>query len=364
MAGIYLHVPFCHSKCAYCDFFSIARSERAGDYAEAVKQEYRAREAELGGQPIKTLYFGGGTPSILAPEHFKSLARELLTLQTEEFTIEVNPEDVTPEKAQLWADEGVNRVSMGVQSLSDSELKAVNRRHSAAAALEACRTLQSAGITNISLDLIYGLPGQTTESFAHSIDGVIASGAKHISAYILSYEPGTLLTKRLEKGLIEAVAESTLEAMYSILCEKLTTAGFEHYEISNFALPGFRSRHNSSYWDLTPYIGLGPAAHSLDAFGVRRWHEPDLRSYLQNSLEIETEEESEEERLDDLLIISLRRCEGLDLRQIPERRRPMLEAAAKTHIAAGRLVAEEGRLYIPEEHWLIADSIIRDLLFI
>ncbi len=364
MAGIYVHVPFCHSKCAYCDFYSVARPEMAEAYVDAVIHEFRLRRRELGDGAVRTLYFGGGTPSILEADLFSRLAGELRRAEVEEFTIEVNPEDVVPAKVDAWLRAGVNRVSMGIQSLEDTELRAINRRHSAARALEAVELLKEKSIANISLDLIYGLPGQTADSFRRSLEGCISAGATHISAYILSYEPGTLLTRRLERGDIAQAPEELIKEMYGILCTETATAGFRHYEISNFARPGFESRHNSSYWDLTPYLGLGPAAHSLGADGIRRFHEPDIRAYLAAPESVVAERETEEERLDDLIMISLRRAAGLDLEMIPSARLDTLLKAAAPFLESGELIRDGRFLRVPERHWLTTDAIVRDLMFV
>lgn len=367
MAGVYIHVPFCHSKCAYCDFYSVMKLADAGAYAQAVGREYEARRHELGPEPVRTLYLGGGTPSILPPELIAKAVEPVPKSELREFTIEVNPEDVSADKAAAWRSIGVNRVSMGVQSLVDAELRAVGRRHSAAQAVQAVRTLQDAGFSNISLDLIYGLPGQSVESFEYSLREVLALGPQHLSAYLLSYEPGTALTRRLERGLITETDEATAVGMYDALCRTAAAAGFEHYEISNFAIPGARALHNSSYWNLTPYLGLGPAAHSLDCRGVRRYHSPNITEYLAAPAATTVDEESETDRLNDLLIISLRTAAGLDLGLIPVRYRSRLLEAAIPFLKSGELVISQtpthpGHLRIPEPHWLRSDTLLRALL--
>jgi len=280
----------------------------------------------------------------------------------EEFTIEVNPEDVNPDAVGLWAAMGVNRVSMGVQSLVDSELKSVGRRHSADDAIHAIEILKSGGMENISADLIYGLPGQTCESFAFSLNRLLDTGIQHLSAYLLSYEPGTLLWRRLQRGLVEEASEEMAYSMYRMLCHVARDRGFNHYEISNFALPEMESRHNSAYWTLEPYLGLGPGAHSLGADGIRRYNEPSLKEYMLNPVASIAEEETEEERLDDFLLISLRTQSGLNLSRLNENRRSQLLAAAE-NLPEGTLVREGDSLRIPESHWLRSDAIIRELLF-
>lgn len=364
MAGVYVHIPFCHSKCAYCDFYSIADHRRINEYTTAVAVEWEARRHELGGQPVNTIYFGGGTPSLLPEDVFAALAGIFPKDNAEEFTIEVNPEDVSAQAAEAWVNAGVNRVSMGVQSLVDSELAVVGRRHSADAALQALDTLRKAGITNISCDLIYGLPGQTLQSWRHSLETLLSTGISHLSAYCLSYEEGTRLYNMRRRGIVAEADDETINQMYAVLCDTARKAGFEHYEISNFALPGMHSRHNSSYWNYTPYLGLGPGAHSLGADGLRRYVPSKLNAYLaspHNAAVID--EEDDTDRLNDLLLISLRTARGLDLSKIPAERRPELEKAAAEFLANGLLLSEAGTWRIPEAGWLVSDAVIRALFF-
>ncbi|MDE6310413.1 MAG: radical SAM family heme chaperone HemW [Muribaculaceae bacterium] len=365
---IYVHIPFCHSKCAYCDFYSIPDRRRMHATVERILEEFNIRKPELGEGPLcRTLYFGGGTPSILEPDLFSLLAHGLLRAdECEEFTIEVNPEDVSEASATHWAACGVNRISMGIQSFDDKELRAVGRRHTAEDATKAFSVLRAAGFDNISCDLIYGLPGQSLESWVRSIQHLLALKPEHISAYCLSYEPGTLLTRRLEEGRIEEASEELVEAMYEHLCESLADAGFEHYEISNFALPGRKSRHNSAYWTGTPYLGLGPGAHSLDAGGVRRFNPSDIRAYTAPDGPFPIcviDEEDSRDRLNDKLITALRTAHGLNLAELEEHNRNELMNASAPFIKRGTLRLEDGRLVIPEKAWLQSDAILRELLF-
>ncbi|MBP3538173.1 MAG: radical SAM family heme chaperone HemW [Muribaculaceae bacterium] len=363
MAGIYLHVPFCHAKCAYCDFYSVARPDYAEIYASAVEREFALRNIELDGQPVRTLYFGGGTPSILPAHIFTRLARMLRTEEVDEFTVEANPEDIDDDRIAAWLNEGVNRVSIGVQSLDNAELKAINRRHSAGDALRAIARLQKACISNISGDLIYGLPGQTSESWRASVRGLAVSGVTHISAYCLSYEEGTLLTRKRDRGDITEASDEQIEEYYSILCDELRRSGFEHYEISNFALPGKRSRHNSAYWRSTPYLGLGPGAHSLTASGLRRFNPSDLRGYIKSEGNIVTDDpETETDRINDLIMIRLRTAEGIEKACLPERYMDEITDSAARWLKRGQLAENGTHLYIPEKSWLMSDAIIRDLM--
>lgn len=363
MAGIYVHVPFCRCKCAYCDFYSLARPDKSGDYAAALRSEYAQRRHELADLPVETVYFGGGTPSMLPPDMLTALAAMTITADTVEATIEVNPEDVTAANARAWRRAGFNRVSMGVQSLDDDALHYLRRRHSAADALAALATLRRAGFDNISADLIYGLPAQSPAAFADSLRSLLDAGIEHLSAYILSYEPGTLMDLRRKRGECAEADDDTIAQMYADLCRTAADAAMEHYEISNFALPGRRSRHNSAYWTGTPYLGLGPGAHSLGADGRRRYQEPDLRAYIASPADTLTDDpETADEMLDDIIMVSLRRAEGLDLTILAPADAAALESRALPRLADGSLCRAGSRLFIPENKWLLADSVIRDLM--
>lgn len=344
MAGLYVHIPFCASKCAYCDFYSgPLRLFEAKGYAEALARELEARRAEVG--EFETVYIGGGTPSTMPPE----LLAPFLSQAPGERTVEVNPEDVTADYAERLLRAGANRVSMGVQSLDDRELQTVGRRHTAARAIEAFRALRSAGFTNISLDLIYGLPGQTAESWRRSLHGLLDLGPEHLSAYLLSIEPGTLLHTLLRRGHISEASDELAEEMYAELCDATRAAGFEHYEISNFGLPGLHARHNSAYWEMTPYLGLGPGAHSFDG-SLRRFNPPDLRGWLSNpGNSFETEDETADERHNDAVMTALRTAKGLH---------PSL-LNAKEQQQARRILepTAEGRYRIAEADWLRSNAL-------
>lgn len=362
--GIYVHVPFCASKCAYCDFYSVPRAELADAWLVALEKEMRLRANENGASP-STIYIGGGTPSQLTSTQFGRLMSILPEpLPGAEVTIEANPDDVTPELISAWRHAGVNRVSMGVQSMVDSELKLIGRRHDARGAVEAYNFLRQGGIDNISLDLIYGLPGQTLESWQYSLDRLMELHPEHLSAYMLSYEQGTRLWAMRQAGKVKETDEDTELEMYSRLCQTLAANGYEHYEISNFALPGRRAVHNSSYWEGKPYLGLGPGAHSWDGT-VRRANPGNLKSYIENlsngSTFFEIEEETSADRFNDLILISLRRKEGLDLAQVPPEFQKQFYKNFR--LVPGRnVVIKDNRLIIPEEHWPVSDAIIRTLL--
>ncbi|MDD6784274.1 MAG: radical SAM family heme chaperone HemW [Prevotellaceae bacterium] len=321
--GVYIHIPFCKSRCVYCDFYSTTQSEQSKDlFIEALANEVKARAHFFGNNTIDTLYLGGGTPSTLGAESLSdifNIIKENFVLKPEaEVTIEVNPDDVAPTFADHLTKTGVNRVSMGVQTFNDNHLSFLHRRHSANQAISAIKTLRNAGITNISIDLIYGLPGQTLEQWQKDLDTAFSQNISHLSAYALIFEEGTALYNMREKGLVaEADEELSLE-MFTALMNKAREAGFLHYEISNFSLPDLHSRHNSGYWDGMHYLGLGPGAHSYN--GTTRFANiGNLSAYLkvgglttENNLSI-TEHLTISQQIEETLLTSLRTAGGLDL---------------------------------------------------
>lgn len=363
---LYIHIPFCGSKCAYCDFYSLRRPEWMAPYVDAVLAEWQARS---GDRIPDTLYLGGGTPSILPIPLLEKLIDGLgIHTPLREATIEANPDDVTDDWARfITSQTPLRRVSLGVQSLIDSELSAVGRRHTAAKAIEAVGTLRRHGITDISCDLIYGLPGQTIGSWRESLTAMTTLRPEHLSAYLLSYEPGTRLYAMLSIGKIREADEDTVRAMYDVLCDAAAQAGYEHYEISNFALPGHRAVHNSGYWDLSDYIGLGPGAHSYED-GVRSCNPPDLKAYISAGGlgGPVAEPETDDNRFNDLLIIRLRTASGVGLQEIESRfgqefARDFMRDAAPM-LADGRLQMRGGTVTIPERGWLTADAVLRGLI--
>lgn len=376
MAGIYVHIPFCASRCSYCDFYSTLCLDEIGEaYVKAVLAEAGLRRDELRGEPVKTLYLGGGTPSQLPLPLLSALMsglNEVFDLGgVEECTVEANPDDVTPEWCDSLQRLGVNRVSMGVQSFEDVILKLIGRRHTARQAVEAVSLLRDAGIANISIDLIFGLPGQTLASWTESVHRAIDLRPQHISAYGLTYEDGTRLWWQRERGEVTEVPEEQCLEMYRNLVEELGGAGYEHYEISNFALPGYYSRHNSSYWDGTPYLGLGAAAHSYDG-KVRRYNPCDLKKYIgcisAGSPAYEQEQLEWWQRYDERVMLGLRTARGVDAARLRE---DFGEAAwnyftseAQHYIATGHLcLTADGRYVLTADGIMLSDSIICDLMW-
>ena len=375
MAGIYIHVPFCKRRCSYCDFYSVVSTADADRYVSALLAELRMRRDEIMLDEVHTIYIGGGTPSMLSAEQLCQLMMGIAEMvdidKVEEVTIEVNPDDVDFEYMSNVARCGVNRVSMGVQSFVDAELRAVNRRHNAEEAISAIATIRNAGISNISVDLIYGLPGQTLESWSYSLNMLLQLDVQHVSAYNLSYEEGTALTRLREMGKITEVDEDTCVVMYELLCAKLAEAGYEHYEISNFARPGYYSRHNSSYWDGTPFLGLGAAAHSFDG-KVRRYNPSNLKDYLASiaagHVAYEAEQEEWWQMYNEMVMVALRTMWGIDVetiaRRFGEKMRVRFEDIAQGFVEKG-LMQKSGSSYkIAEKGMMMSDTIIRELMYV
>lgn len=359
MAGIYIHVPFCASRCIYCDFYSTTLRGKGAQYVEALAKEMKERREYLGQEAIRTIYLGGGTPSQLGDALIRNILNELqlhfdLTNVTE-ITMEANPDDI--HEGQDWG--RVNRVSMGVQSMVDNELRLLNRRHDAAQVRQAVATLRQGGIGNISLDLIYGLPTQTLESWEYSIDELLKLRPEHISAYNLSIEEGTHLSRLVERGELRPADDELCLEMAAMLRQKLHMAGYEQYEISNYSLPGYHSRHNSAYWDQTPYLGLGPGAHSYDGQRCRSWNLPRIVQYLNGVREAEHEELSDTDLYNERLMLGLRTRRGAPLLpQMPqaELQRLFEEGLITTH--------EHGFIALTEVGLALGDEVTRRLMLL
>lgn len=343
-------------------------------YVHSLLCEARLRHGEIEGQAIRTLYLGGGTPSLLPINLMKELVEGLNTIfdlsHVEELTIEVNPDDITTSYITALRSMGVNRVSMGVQSFNDSELQAINRRHSAQQAIDAVKAIKDGGIGNVSIDLIYGLPGQSLDSWQRNVERAIELDVRHISAYCLSYEHGTRLWVMREQGKVQEASDEMCIDMYNLLVKRLKEAGFEHYEISNFALPGYRSRHNSSYWNFTPYIGLGAAAHSYDGT-VRRYNPASIKEYnekLSDCIPAYHEESLDErERYDEEVMLRLRTSDGLDTDLIKQhyglKAYDALLIKAKSFIDQGLLRKDRGSLILTNDGVMLSDNIISNLMW-
>ncbi|MEG1545555.1 MAG: radical SAM family heme chaperone HemW, partial [Tannerellaceae bacterium] len=309
MAGLYLHVPFCTKRCLYCDFFSNTDMTYKEKYVKAVIREMELRSNYLEGESIETIYFGGGTPSQLQATDFERIFAAIHqlfdTTNCSEITLEANPDDMTPEYIASLRTLPFNRISMGVQSFKEADLRFLNRRHDRAQALRAVALCKENGYENISIDLIYGLPGQTMDDWEENLTEAIRLDIPHLSAYHLIYEEGTALYRLKEAGKIKPIAEDLSVALFSTLIERLTGAGYLHYEISNFGKPGFFSAHNSSYWRNKKYMGIGPSAHSYNR-AARQWNVSSLPLYLKGiaagAPDVEREELDKRTRYNDLII--------------------------------------------------------------
>ena len=376
MAGIYVHIPFCASRCSYCDFYSTMRLQESGaQYVDAIIAEAVMRRGELRNETVRTLYLGGGTPSQLPLPFLRHLIdglNDVLGLnELDEFTIEANPDDVVPEWCAMLPTSGVNRVSMGIQSFEDQILAFIGRRHNARQAVDAMGHLREVGIDNISIDLIYGLPGQTLASWSDTVRRAIELKPNHFSAYCLSYEQGTRLWRQRESGEVKEIPEETCLDMFRTLVDTLTEAGFEHYEISNFAVPGYYSRHNSSYWNDTPYLGLGAAAHSYDG-RMRRSNPCDIQEYIakiqSGKVAYEQEELTWEERYDERVMLGLRTADGVDVDRLRtdfgDKAWRHFTREAQRHIRAGNLrLSDDGRYILTRDGIMLSDSVMRDLMW-
>ncbi len=375
MAGIYIHIPFCKKRCIYCDFYSSTDNRLVDKYIDALCIELESRLHEIDKNNITTIYIGGGTPSQLSAtqlgEIINFIKSKIDFSLIEEFTIEVNPDDVTYDYIKECITFGINRVSMGIQSFVDEELKIINRRHDSSQAIKAIETIKSAGISNISIDLIYGLPLQTIESWIYSVRKAIEMNVPHISCYNLCYEEGTTLYKMRDMGEIKECDEDTCIEMYDILVNMLADADFEHYEISNFAKRGYYSRHNSNYWNLTPYLGLGASAHSFDG-SIRRYNPSSIQKFTSNisklGIAYEEEQETLYEQFNEYIMINLRTMWGVNTQKVKtifgEELHNHLIKYSRRFIETGDLKEKENTIVLSEKGIMLSDYIIRTLMFV
>ena len=367
MAGIYIHIPFCKSRCIYCAFYSTTDLRWRQRYVDAVCREWQLRSHEMS-TPATTVYFGGGTPSQLTPQQLQQLLTALPP-SAPEVTIEANPDDITPAYAAILSQLSINRVSMGAQTFDDQRLHFLHRRHTSGQVKEAVHHLRNAGIRNISIDLMYGFPGETLSDWERDIDVALTLDVEHISAYCLTVEKGTPLFYQMRNEQLEMRngSEELERAMYERLIDKLEAAGYEHYEISNFAKPGFRSRHNSSYWQDIPYIGLGAAAHSYDG-KCRSWNVSDIRQYME-AIErgerlFESETLDDDTHYNDRITVALRTREGLDLTTLSPKHRRYCLKEAQRFIDDGELRIDGNHLSLTRKGLFISDYIMSSLIYI
>lgn len=373
MSGLYIHIPFCASRCIYCAFYSTVKHGQRSAYIDSLIHEMQLRTDFLpqgNDATINTIYIGGGTPSQISRTDIDRLFNNIYKVygcKSSETTVEVNPDDVDSNLVRCLVNNGVNRVSMGAQTFDDERLRWLHRRHSSKQVYEAVDCLRHGGIARISVDLMYGFPNQTAEQWQYDIDEVIKLGVEHVSAYSLMYEEGTPLYRLLEKHEIKENDEELSLLMYNMLVEQLRSAGYEHYEVSNFALPGCRAQHNSSYWNDTPYIGLGAAAHSYNR-SVRQWNVSDIDAYMEaiNEGRVPFEQESidADTHYDDLVTTALRTSDGLDLTMLSAQHQDYLLKMAQPHLLAKRMERKGNRIRICENSFMISDMIMSDLMMV
>jgi oxygen-independent coproporphyrinogen-3 oxidase len=381
MAGLYIHIPFCKKRCVYCDFFSSTNNEVKDLYIRAVCKELEVRYNYLQNEKIDTIYFGGGTPSQLNKEDFEKIFQTFSPFTFHlspltEITLEANPDDLTPAYIDSIRNLPFNRISIGVQSFNDSELEFLNRRHNAETAIKAIKLLQQSGFENISIDLMYGLPGQKEADWQNTLRQAKILSIQHISAYHLTYEENTPLYNNLQKGLIKTLDEDLSVRLFEMLMNELAEAGFEHYEISNFSKPGYYSKHNISYWNGTHYLGLGASAHSYNGLS-RQWNVASISDYIELFMNPEFREEhlqiperfesiDEKTAYNDFILTRLRTKEGIDLPELisifGEEKKVYCLRQAKKHIDHQSLELTDNRLCLTKNGIFVSDGIISDLL--
>ena len=380
MAGLYIHIPFCRSRCIYCGFYSTTSLSRRQDYVDALCAEMRLRAGHAASSClIDTIYLGGGTPSLLSEKQLRQLFIYIYNVYevspAAEVTMECNPDDITVEYVEILSQLPVNRVSMGAQTFSDARLQFLHRRHRAEQVVSAVGLLRDGGVSNISIDLMYGFPKETLQEWHADIREALSLGVEHISAYALGIEPGTALCRMLEVGSVSELDEELQRQMYYDLKDRLEAAGYEHYEISNFARKeagggeqgrGFRSRHNSNYWNHTPYTGLGAGAHSFDGRRHRQWNVSDLEAYIhaigQGRVPAKGEDLDDDAYYDEQVMIRLRTSDGLPLSLLSADRRTYCLSQAEKFLCCGWLCKEDNHLRLTREGLFVSDAVISGLI--
>lgn len=375
MAGIYIHIPFCKKRCIYCDFFSTTQIEKKSDYVRALCKELEMRNGYLNDALIETIYIGGGTPSQLNLAELQILFEHIYAnykvAPNAEITLEANPDDLSEAYLLDLKKLPINRISMGVQTFDDKKLKLLNRRHTAQQAYEAVHLCKETGFDNISIDLIYGLPTETLDGWKEDLEKALSLPIKHLSAYHLMYEEGTVLWKLWEEHKVNEVAEDLSVQFFELLINRCRAAGFLQYEISNFCQVGYHSRHNSSYWESVPYLGCGASAHSFDG-NTRQWNPSSLAKYMQSIDNgkpcFEKEELSTETRYNEYVMTGLRTAKGFSLDYIEEHFGTKLmnyaHQIAIPHLIKGFLEEKERRIKLSHQGIFISDGIMSDFMYV
>lgn len=382
MSGLYIHIPFCASRCIYCDFYSTTSLSLRNRYVDCLCREmvlrsdfFQSFDDAVGAKEksktiLDTIYIGGGTPSQLSFDNIERIfqsIQQIFPSTPKEVTIEVNPDDVSPQMARFFKQIGINRVSMGFQTFDDERLKFLRRRHTSSQAINSIETFLDAGIDNISIDLMFGFPTQTVDDWQNDVQMALSLDVKHVSAYSLMYEEGTPLYRMKQLGEIKCVDDDTSADMYQRLVDLMKEASFEHYEISNFARKGFRSLHNSSYWRDETYLGIGAAAHSYNRKS-RQWNVANIQEYMksiENDLIPNTVETIDETtHYNDLITTALRTIDGLNLTWLLPEHRVYALKASKRYIDDGMMTLCDDRLALTERGMFLCDMIMSDLIIV
>lgn len=377
MAGLYVHIPFCATRCSYCGFYSTTKLDLQDRYVDSLCREIALRKEYLSSYStdskaantiIRTIYIGGGTPSQLSRYSLEKLFHAIdtyLECSPEEVTMEVNPDDVTNDLAETISSLHINRVSMGAQTFDDNRLKFLNRRHKSFQVERAIDILHEHGVGNISIDLMFGFPGQTCDSWKEDVRRAISLDIQHISAYSLMYEEGTRLYRMLKENMIKEIDEEVSLNMYNELINILCGAGYEHYEISNFAKKGYRALHNSSYWHDIPYLGIGAAAHSYN-IKSRQWNVSDINKYIESishdTVPFTFESIDADTHYNDIVTTELRTSEGIDLSRLADKYVQYIVKQAARHVADKTVDINDGHLKLTREGLYISDMIMSDLM--
>lgn len=373
MAGLYIHIPFCKSRCSYCDFYSTIVTNLIPSYIKSLEKELILRSKYLDNQIINSIYIGGGTPSLLNSSDFSNIFDKIFSQYSvandAEITLEANPDDLKEEYLNQLKSFPFNRLSIGIQSFDDNDLKRINRRHSAKQALEAISNARKAEFENISIDLIYGLPFQDLKAWKKQLETALKLDVNHISAYGLTWERKTQLWEQYKKGEIQPVDDDIANEMFLLLRSELIQHGFEAYEISNYARPGYRSRHNSAYWKQQPYLGAGPSAHSYN-LNSRQWNIASIKDYIRcinEGKEFYIKEELNlTEKYNDYVMVSLRTSEGISreilINQFGTELEQYFMENATPHVKNGKIILSGDNLCFSTEGILVSDSILVDLM--
>jgi len=373
MAGLYIHIPFCRRKCHYCNFYSLASVKYFDDLISALTKEIVLRKDEVV-TPLETIYFGGGTPSMLGPRQLEMLMETIYKnysiTKNPEITLEANPEDISAQQLQNLKQNRINRLSIGIQSFFDNELKYLNRIHSAQKAIESVKLSQDEGFDNISIDLIFGLPNATSNSWSKNLEQAFQLRVPHLSCYALTVEPSTALARFIENGQMKNVSDELFEEQFEILLNKTTELGYQQYEISNFCLNNHYAIHNTNYWFGKPYLGVGPSAHSYNG-RKRKWNVPHLKKYIDAITHGEVPSESEmlttEQKFNEFIMTRLRTRWGISLpeleKQFGKKLLTHFNGSIKKYLNSGHLQKISDRITLTRTGKFISDGIIAELFY-